>query len=102
MWVLRADGLAGKPEGKTFRLSDGSIKTVGRATRADFIVDAPLVSRVHCRLTADKSGQLIVEDLESTNGTHINGKRITRAIAKAGDQLGVGQVVLSVSRNDNA
>lgn len=101
MWVLRADGLAGKPEGKTFRLSDGSIKTVGRATRADFIVDAPLVSRVHCRLTADKSGQLIVEDLESTNGTHINGKRITRAIAKAGDQLGVGQVVLSVSRNDN-
>lgn len=101
MWVLRADGLADKPEGKTFRLSDGSIKTVGRATRADFIVDAPLVSRVHCRLTADKSGQLIVEDLESTNGTHINGKRITRAVAKAGDQLGVGQVVLSVSRNDN-
>lgn len=101
MWVLRADGLADKPEGKTFRLSDGSIKTVGRATRADFIVDAPLVSRVHCRLTADKSGQLIVEDLDSTNGTHINGKRITRAIAQPGDQLGVGQVVLTVSRSDN-
>lgn len=100
MWVLRADGLTGKPEGKTFRLSDGSIKTVGRATRADFIVDAPLVSRVHCRLTADKSGQLIVEDLESTNGTHVNGKRITRAIAKAGDQLGVGQVTITVEHHD--
>ena len=49
MWVLRASGLSGQPDGKTFRLSDGTTKTIGRATRADFIVDAPLVSRVHCR-----------------------------------------------------
>ena len=100
MWVLRAEGITGKPEGKTFRLSDGSIKTIGRATRADFIVDAPLVSRVHCRLTADISGQLIVEDLESTNGTHVNGKRVTRAIAKTGDQIGVGKVTLTVARHE--
>jgi pSer/pThr/pTyr-binding forkhead associated (FHA) protein len=99
MWVLRASGLAEKPDGKTFRLSDGSIKTVGRATRADFIVDAPLVSRVHCRLTADVSGQLIVEDLDSTNGTHVNGARVTRAVAKAGDQIGVGTVTLAVERH---
>jgi len=99
MWVLRADGLPDKPDGKTFRLSDGSVKTVGRATRADFIVDAPLVSRVHCRLTADRSGQLIVEDLGSTNGTRVNGRRVTRAIAKAGDELGVGKVVIRVERH---
>jgi hypothetical protein len=35
---------------KTFRLTAGSVKTVGRATRADFIVDAALVSRVRCCL----------------------------------------------------
>jgi len=99
MWVLHADGLPDKPEGKTFRLSDGSIKTVGRATRADFIVDAPLVSRVHCRLTADKSGQLIVEDLASTNGTRVNGKRVTRAVAKTGDEIGVGKVTLTIARH---
>jgi len=34
----------------TFRLLPGHPATLGRATRADFIVDAPLVSRVHCRL----------------------------------------------------
>ena len=35
----------------TFRLSAGAVKTVGRATRADFVLDAALVSRVHCRLS---------------------------------------------------
>ena len=99
MWVLRAGALEGETEGKLFRLTDGSMKTIGRATRADFIVDAPLVSRVHCRLTADKSGQLIVEDLASTNGTRVNGKRVTRAVAKTGDEIGVGKVTLTIARH---
>jgi len=42
----------------TLRLPPGSIKTIGRTARADFIVDAALVSRLHCRLTADRSDQL--------------------------------------------
>lgn len=96
MWVLKAGGTE---DAMLFRLTDGSIKTMGRATRADFIVDAPLVSRVHCRLTADKSGQLVVEDLDSTNGTRLNGERVKRAIAKAGDELGVGQVSFVVERH---
>ena len=99
MWVLRVSGLAAQPDGKTFRLSDGSVKTVGRATRADFIVDAPLVSRVHCRLTADKSGQLVVEDLDSTNGTQVNGQRVPRAVVKAGDRIGVGSITIAVERH---
>ena len=99
MWVLRADGMTDRPDGKTFRLSDGAVKTVGRATRADFIVDAPLVSRVHCRLTADKSGQLLVEDLDSTNGTRVNGKRVQRAVAKAGDEIAVGKVTIRIERH---
>ena len=98
MWVLKGPA-AEAGDAMLFRITDGSIKTMGRATRADFIVDAPLVSRVHCRLTADKSGQLVIEDLESTNGTRLNGERVTRAIAKAGDELGVGQVSFRVERH---
>ena len=98
MWVLKGDA-AETGDAMVFRITDGSIKTMGRATRADFIVDAPLVSRVHCRLTADKSGQLVIEDLESTNGTRLNGERVKRAIAKAGDELGVGQVSFVVERH---
>lgn len=98
MWVLKGPA-AETGDTIVFRITDGSIKTMGRATRADFIVDAPLVSRVHCRLTADKSGQLVVEDLESTNGTRLNGERVKRAVAKVGDELGVGQVSFSVERH---
>lgn len=96
MWVLKT------PEGEdpdlTFRLLPGNIKTVGRATRADFIVDANLVSRVHCRLTAGAE-EIEVVDLDSTNGTFVNGQRVeSRATARAGDRIGVGRVELTVGR----
>jgi pSer/pThr/pTyr-binding forkhead associated (FHA) protein len=82
----------------TFRILPGNIKTVGRATRADFIVEAPLVSRVHCRLTAG-AAELEVLDLDSTNGTFVNGERIDRALLKSGDRLGVGRVELTIEKS---
>jgi len=98
MWILRTMD-AGKPE-KTFRLLPGSIRTVGRATGADFIVDAPLVSRVHCRLTVAPDGTLEVRDLESTNGTFVNGARIEKVRLKSGDRLGVGRIELVALRDE--
>ena len=93
MWVLKTADDAEAPF--MFRILPGSIKTVGRAARADFIVDAALVSRLHCRLTAGAT-ELEVVDLESTNGTFVNGERTGRAILKNGDRLGVGRVDLFV------
>lgn len=78
------------------RLPPSTVKTMGRTARADFIVDAPLVSRVHCRLTSDASDQLVVEDLESTNGTLVNGTRIDRAVLRTGDVLTLGRVEFTV------
>ena len=95
MWLLQTAEEAEFP--LTFRILPGNIKTVGRAPRADFIVDAPLVSRLHCRLTAG-AAELEVVDLDSTNGTFVNGQRIERAILRRGDRLGVGRVELMVAR----
>ncbi|HEY7474150.1 MAG TPA: FHA domain-containing protein, partial [Vicinamibacterales bacterium] len=78
----------------------GSVKTLGRTARADFIVSAALVSRLHCRLTADRSDQLIVEDLDSTNGTIVNGRRIKRSVLKAGDRLRVGRIEFVIQARD--
>ena len=72
------------------------MKTIGRAPNADFIVDATLVSRLHCRLSAGAT-ELQVEDLESTNGTYVNGERVERAALKSGDRLGVGEVEFLIS-----
>ena len=93
--MLRTADGAGEPF--TFRILPGNVKTVGRASRADFIVDAAMVSRVHCRLAAG-AAELEVVDLQSTNGTFVNGHRVERAVLKDGDTLGVGRVQLVVSR----
>ena len=91
-WILHS----GDEPPITLRVPPGSIKTVGRTARADFIVDAALISRLHCRLTADRSDQLIVEDLGSTNGTIVNGKKVDRIILRAGDKLTIGRVEFEV------
>jgi pSer/pThr/pTyr-binding forkhead associated (FHA) protein len=90
MWVLRTVS-EDIPE-KTFRLLPGSVRTLGRATGADFIVDAALVSRVHCRFTATPDGELEVRDLESTNGTFVNGQRTEVARLAPGDKVQVGRL----------
>ena len=97
MWLLKTADGAEAPF--LFRILPGNIKTIGRAPRADFILDAALVSRVHCRLTAGAT-DLEVVDLESTNGTFVNGERTTRASLKPGDRLGVGRVDLFVEKSD--
>ena len=95
MWLLKTDEGA-EPE-LTFRILPGNTKTMGRAPQAEFIVDAALVSRFHCRVSAG-ANELEVVDLDSTNGTFVNGERIEkRATLKAGDRLGVGRVDLVVS-----
>jgi pSer/pThr/pTyr-binding forkhead associated (FHA) protein len=92
MWILRTV-VEGVPE-QTFRMLAGTVRTMGRATGADFIVDAPLVSRVHCRLTVLPDGALEVKDLNSTNGTFLNGERILTGRLTSGDRLGVGRMEL--------
>ena len=97
MWILRTIS-EGEPE-RTFRILPGDVRTIGRATGADFIVDAPLVSRVHCRLTALADGGLEVRDLDSTNGTFVNGERVQSGRLASGDRLGVGRVELLALRD---
>ena len=58
MWILRTVG-EDEPE-KVFRILPGGVRTLGRATGADFSVDAALVSHFHCRLTATPGGGLEV------------------------------------------
>ena len=93
MWILEStDG--------TFRLKPGATKTVGRAPRADFILDVALVSRLHCQLTAGDD-TLEVLDLKSTNGTYVNDTRIEKAQLKTGDRLRIGRVELTVDKQTN-
>lgn len=99
MWILRTIS-EDVPE-KTFRVLPGSVRTIGRAAGADFIVDAALVSRVHCRVTAKANGELEIMDLGSTNGTFVNGTRVESSAVSSGDRLRVGRVELIVLRDQD-
>lgn len=95
MWILQSVDPA--DIGLTFRLLPGTLKTMGRAPRADFVVDAALVSRVHCRFTVNQKNEVELEDLGSTNGTQVNGQRVTKVLLKSGDRITVGRVQFSIS-----
>lgn len=93
MWILRtvSDNIANE---QTFRILPNSVKTLGRAAGADFILDAAFVSRVHCRVSVSEDGDLEVKDLDSTNGTFVNGNRVSIARLIPGDRIQVGRVEL--------
>src|SRR6476619_7954506 len=96
MWILRT--VTEEIDERVFRLLPGEPKTIGLATGANFIVDAALVARVHCRLTVLPGGDLEVKDLDSTNGTFVNGTRIETARLAPGDKLQVGRVEFVVMK----
>ena len=98
MWILES---IDREYSLTFRLLPGPAKTMGRAPRADFIVDAPLVSRLHCRLNFE-TDTLDVEDLGSTNGTWVNGRKVIRSPLVEGDEIRVGRVIFAVKAGEAA
>jgi diguanylate cyclase (GGDEF)-like protein len=72
---------------------DSSI-IIGRDEAADLqLVDAT-VSKQHAKLMHESGGALLVVDLNSTNGTAVNGQPITRTILRPGDHLEIGGVSL--------
>ncbi|MCA1815681.1 MAG: FHA domain-containing protein [Acidobacteria bacterium] len=66
---------------------------VGRATDADLYLNHPSVSKIHAALLMNREGTLMVSDTGSTNGTFINGRRISYGEARQiedGDVVGFG------------
>ena len=82
-FVLR--GVSGQGFGRSYPLVGPTV--VGRAPECVLRLDESGLSRQHARLVPTAEG-MQVEDLGSTNGTFINGKRIQRGFASPGDEIG--------------
>lgn len=63
---------------------------IGKASDNDFVVDNEFVSRHHARLTKNDDEFWILEDLESANGTFVNGVRIMKKRVKPTDKITLG------------
>jgi FHA domain len=68
---------------------------VGRHDACDVMVSHPSVSRKHARLSF-RDGHWVLRDLNSTNGTRVNGKRVVRCRLEPGDRLSLGSADLLV------
>jgi hypothetical protein len=73
----------------------GAAIRIGRAPECELVLNDSRVSRRHARVMA-RDGVLVLTDLGSTNGTRVNGHRITEVVLGAGDRVQLGETSLVV------
>ncbi len=92
--------IASLPDGSTrdVRLGQGRI-TIGRRADNDFCLPLPAVSAEHAAVVTIGADSFL-EDLDSTNGTFVNGSRITKHFLRDGDRIGMGRIEMVYAARD--
>jgi pSer/pThr/pTyr-binding forkhead associated (FHA) protein len=70
---------------------------IGRGRSADLVFSEPTISRAHAAIGFEQ-GEFFVQDLGSTNGTGVNGRREPRVALTHGDEVQLGRLVLRFTR----
>lgn len=83
--------LVSSTDDQRFDLPQGRTVVVGRGVDSDLTIYDPTISRRHAELTAGPDG-VRVKDLGSSNGTHVNGRRLAEAQLAPGDSISFGKV----------
>ena len=83
---------AGTPAESAYVLSQ-TVTVIGRGAEADLRLADPGVSRRHAEIRVG-AGEAVVSDLGSTNGTLVNGRSVTEAVLRTGDEITIGETTL--------
>lgn len=65
-------------------------KSIGRSPNCDIVIKAPDISSNHAKIWKDSAGNIVIEDNRSTNGTYVNGMKITSKVLHKGDRVTLG------------
>ena len=85
--MLHVRVVSGNSKGRTVALEPANLPlTIGRDPENMIVLDHTAISRFHARITCEKD-QYFIHDLGSTNGTYLNGRRVTRERLSPGDEL---------------
>jgi len=96
-WLVVVNGRASV--GKMFKLDSGVV--IGRAPDCEVRLDEDGISRRHARLFRREDGTVCIQDLESKNGTFVNGERVETFGLRDGDKIQIGSVsILKLSYQD--
>jgi len=85
--------ITGLNAGQVFPL-EGTDVVIGRSREAQVRIDDVGISRQHSRIVQNIDGRFIVEDMESTNGTFVGGRRVNRCELESGDHVQIGPNVV--------
>ena len=77
-------------------LRPGARQVIGRTSPSDVQIDDDSLSRQHACFTLLENGQVRVEDLGSLNGTWVQGERVTDGVARIGDEVMLGRVIITI------
>jgi diguanylate cyclase (GGDEF)-like protein len=99
--------LSGEAVGKELPLLQDKV-VLGRGEESDVVIPDPSVSRKHAQLVCRVRGRgadattirVVLEDLESTNGTLVNSKRVARVELRPGDKILIGHTILKFEYRD--
>lgn len=81
-------------QGQEFEVGD--VVVMGRSNETDVVLDDPYASDFHLRLVSQEGG-MVLNDLGSTNGTYVNGRRVSAPTElKRGDTIQVGKTVMEI------
>jgi hypothetical protein len=94
---VRLEILEGESKGDFIALKEGDY-TFGRGRDAAILLTDPeeTISRIHFKLMV-RDGRIAIKDLNSTNGTKVNGIEIENAELKKGDTISAGKVILRMA-----
>lgn len=93
--VLTSEG--GLAKGQVFKINKAGL-TIGRGTHNDVVLPDSFASQEHAKLF-HKNGEVWLEDLGSTNGTWVNGEKISASIQLVpGDYVKIGSISFQYSR----
>ncbi|MFL5374027.1 MAG: FHA domain-containing protein, partial [Myxococcales bacterium] len=87
--------ISGKYQGGEYPLPDTGELVIGRSSELDMVLIEDMVSRKHAKLTLG-GPELTISDLGSTNGTFVNGEKVTSSPIKEGDRILIGTSILKL------
>jgi putative nucleotidyltransferase with HDIG domain len=94
--------ISGASKGKTIGLEPATLPlTIGRDPENSVTLEHTAISRFHCRITCE-NGLHYVQDLGSTNGTYLNGRRVSRERLSPGDELIIANVGMLVEASKSS
>jgi hypothetical protein len=91
--------ISGKYQGGEFPLPESGEIVIGRSSELDMVLVEDMVSRRHAKISVE-DGDIFLEDLGSTNGSFVNGEKITRTRLEEGDRILIGTSIIKVVPSD--